>query len=46
MNFGRPALALQALERLLELVDAHAVVVHRDLDHVGLVGAEGGTAPG
>jgi hypothetical protein len=39
----RPAaLALEAVERLLEQVDAHPVVVHVDLHDVGLVGAEGG----
>ena len=40
MNFGRAALALQAVERLLELVDPHAVAVHLDLHDVGLVGVE------
>ena len=40
MNFGRRPSRVEAVERLLELVDAHAVVVHRDLHDVGLVGAE------
>ena len=35
-----PALGVEAVERRLELVDAHAVVVHRDLHDVGLVGHE------
>ena len=40
MNFGvRPSRA-QARERLLEHVDAHAVVVHLDLHDVGLEGGE------
>ena len=40
MNFGRRSLPLEPLERLLEQVDAHAVGVHLDLDHVGLVARE------
>ena len=44
----RPAaLALEPVERLLELVDAHAVLVHLDLHDVGLVARRSvGTAPG
>ena len=41
MNFGPAALALEAVERLLQDVDAHPVGVHLDLHDVGLVGAEG-----
>ena len=41
MNLGRRPRA-RAPSGWLELVDAHAVAVHRHLDDVGLVGAEGG----
>ena len=41
MNFGRRPVALELVERRLELVDAHPVAVHRHLHDVGLVGAEG-----
>ena len=41
MNFGRRPSRSRRSSVLLELVDAHAVVVHRDLHDVGLVGAEG-----
>ena len=40
MNFGVRPSRLEPVERLLEQVDAHAVVVHLDLHDVGLVGAE------
>ena len=40
MNFGRRPSRVEAVERLLEHVDAHAVGVHLDLHDVGLVGAE------
>ena len=36
----RAALVVQAVERLLQQIDAHAVRVHLDLDDVGLIGAE------
>src|SRR3712207_6927479 len=36
----RPAFGAEPVERRLEAVHAHAVVVHLDLDDVGLVGAE------
>ena len=41
-----PALALELGEALLEQVDPHAVGVHLDLHHVGLVRRERRTAPG
>ena len=40
MNFGRRRSLLEPVERLLEQVDPHAVGVHLDLDHVGLVARE------
>ena len=40
MNFGRRPSRGEPVERALELVDRHPVVVHLDLLDVGLVGAE------
>ena len=40
MNFGTRPSRVEAVERCLHAVDAHAVGVHLDLDDVGLVGAE------
>ena len=46
MNLGRRPCACRRVERGLELVDRHPVVVDVDLHDVGLVGAEGGHRPG
>jgi hypothetical protein len=42
----RAAVPRQAVERRLQDVEAHAVRVHLDLHHVGLVGREGGDRAG